>query len=295
MFAVESDGIPFVERQAHIGGESAGEQLHPVAIVEPETAAGVGQRKQPLKQTKPVIQHLGIAGALGWAIVKQHDALSQRHGTGRPGDDRLLSRQLDEPKKPQPVDQHGDVTAGDYQSRGVIEDGSNLGKLALESGVAARGVIALESVVDLGDPSQVLPVEIAHCFDRGFPLGLQQLGVALAMQQLPCRLEGEVETVAVELVHLPQSVLARTVTVEEIRLGGEGPLATPVQPQVDHRPAEIRPQLLDFGLSLLPARGDDGDLTFDAQTVDRGGERRLQALGSEQSQGTHSTQLHTLK
>ena len=108
-------------RDADRRREAAREQRHAPAVVERQTAAGVGKEHQAARQAEAALEHLGVAVALRRGVVEEHDALGDRHRARRPGEDRLARELLVEIEEAQPVHQDGDMAAGDRQALDLLD------------------------------------------------------------------------------------------------------------------------------------------------------------------------------
>ena len=72
-----------------------------------------------------------------------------------------------------------------------------------------------------------------------------------------------------------QALLSLVIRRGELPVGGEDFFAARVKAQVDRTAAEVRREIVVLRFALLPARGDDGDLSLDADGSDRRPEGRI--------------------
>lgn len=90
----------FIERHRQGGTKAAGEKGDPGRVAEAQAMPGVGQGHEPPEDRQPHLEDLGVAHALGRAVVKEHHPLRDRHRPRRPGEDRLAGEELAQTEKP---------------------------------------------------------------------------------------------------------------------------------------------------------------------------------------------------
>ncbi len=126
----------------------------------------MGKGQQAAHPPEPGLQHLGVAGTLRRAVVEDDHPLGQRHGAGRPGEDRPVADQLEQLEQPQAVEQHGDMAAGQGEGLAAGEDLGQLVAMAPDRGAAARPHLAAEAAVELAHRVEVAGIELTDRLDR---------------------------------------------------------------------------------------------------------------------------------
>ena len=217
---------------------------------------------QPIEEPQALIEYLCIARSLRWAVVEENDALSQRYGPCGPGDDREILGALTKAAEPHSVEENGNMAAGNHQSRRVVEDFPDLPSVSIESRITLLRQMLFEGSVDGGDARHVLFIEPPQSRDGGLSLDVQKISIALSAQQLPRRLDCEIQAKAIEILHLAQLPLASAVSSKQILLLSEELLASSMESQVHDLAPEMLSHHIHLGFSLLPAGGNRRDLTL---------------------------------
>ena len=106
--------------------------------------------------------------------------------------------------------------------------------------------------------------------------------------------ERRVEAQDVDLLHLAEQLLAAVVRGGELGIPGEDEFRAAMELEVDRAAAQVLVQLLDLELAFLPPGGDGREIAVHAQRSDRAGERRLEALGTQESKRPQRARTFTV-
>ncbi len=129
-------------------------------------------------------------------------------------------------------------------------------------------------------------VERADRVDRRERLVGEDVGGRRAVADDLLGVEVVLEPDAVEVLAVAEHLLALAVRGLQLGVDPVDVLRPRVQAQVDHAAAEVLAEVLVLVLALLPARGDGGDATGDAELVHRLAQGRVEALRPKEDDGT---------
>jgi len=289
----EVDPGALVERhpgeRGEAAGETAGEDGHPLGVVEGEAVAGVRQQDEPGHDPHARSVDLRVGEALRRAVVEQHDPRRERHRAGRPGDDGHRSARRGRPRRGQPEEpqrpvQHAHVAAGDEQAAGALEERRDRVEFTADGRPLGRSLVLVELVEQGGDAGVVTIVEAGDVGDRVLDLGLAHGRRRLGGEGLHHFDRG----VHPHPVHPGEAVPDEAAAAPgggEVAVALEDAFGAGEEIEGYERPAiglEVACEFVEFGLPLLPAAAHHRDRAFDPEVVEDAAHGRPVPLRSEQ-------------
>ena len=160
--------------------------------------------------------------------------------------------------------------------------------MACEQFMLCHIEIFVEFLMDLGDPTHVMPVKCPKLRD-GMPLlRLDQRRMRLRPQHLSRCVQQASQAQPIQALQNLESVLSSTVGEQQLWRCRKDFFGALVKPEVVERALNNCVNVVDVAFRLLPARGDDGERSVRQSRLDDGGaEIRIGALRTEEDELRH--------
>ena len=160
--------------------------------------------------TQAGIQNFGVTFSLWRIIVKQHDALTQHHGSGGPGNNRFLRQHISQSEQANAIDQYGYVTASDQYQAGIRHlELHGLAQCGRTGDKQCRSA-CIEILVECRDPPDMMSIQCAHLGNCSALFQSQKIGFSLLAQKLACCFHGRRKADPVQPLQFQQFVLSRS-------------------------------------------------------------------------------------
>jgi len=174
------------------------------------------------------------------------------------------------------------VTARDSQRRAVTQRASDLSSMSRHFRTIAGVPATLELVMHLRQSDEVLTIEFTHRVDRRSLMETVRVGLR-GLLQLPRSVEPVIQTLTVVALQFTELGLAFLKRRCQLRVPAKHPLCAGVEPQVHNLAADVLTQFVDFGLSLLPTRRDEGEGPLAIESIECWAHRGLEPLGTKKA------------
>lgn len=279
------DVSPRRKCQTARGGESTHVQGHALGLLETEARLGGWKHHHPPRESQPCIEHFAGTGPLGWVVVEEDDALTNRHGASGPREDRAISDQRVDGEEREPIEERRDLASGDGDAFTSSDDLGELTPMASDRRPFGEMPPGLEVAMDGLATGQVPLVQGSDRIERNLGFLVEHVDGRAALPDHIVGLEGLLEADAIEVLSLQQQLLALTISRAQLDIGAEDVVSARMQAQIHGAPVEVLREILVLELAFLPTRGDDGELSGNAQSGDSLRERRIDALRAQEDDG----------